>query len=51
MKAIIKRDGSKQEFLAYKITDAIKKAFTATNKEYDYKIFVNVVEIADVFYF
>lgn len=44
MRAIIKRDGSKQEFLAYKITDAIKKAFAATNKEYDDRVFVNVVQ-------
>ena len=35
MKFILKRDGTKQEYLPYKIADAIKKAFESDSKEYD----------------
>jgi ribonucleoside-triphosphate reductase len=41
---VIKRDGSKQEFLPYKIEDAIKKAFKSQNKTYDSTIFLNILK-------
>ncbi|CAD7288195.1 hypothetical protein LMG7974_00888 [Campylobacter majalis] len=44
MREILKRDGKKQEFKAYKIVDAIKKAFESENVKYDEKIFTNVVQ-------
>ncbi|MBE3022866.1 ribonucleoside triphosphate reductase [Campylobacter sp. 7477a] len=47
MKEILKRDGTRQEFVAYKIVDAIKKAFKSENREYDEKIFTSVVQ--DIF--
>ncbi len=40
---IHKRDGKKQEFQAYKIEDAIIKAFRSANKTYDTKIFGRVM--------
>ena len=43
MKFILKRDGTKQEYLPYKIHDAIKKAFESESKEYDDKVFLDVM--------
>lgn len=43
-KEILKRDGSKEEFLPYKIEDAIKKAFKSENKPYDKSIFDAVMD-------
>ncbi len=45
MKKVIKRDGSLQDFFSYKIEDAIKKAFEASNKKYDTDIFEDVMKI------
>ena len=42
---ILKRDGSHKEFAAFKIEDAIKKAFKSENTTYDSSIFFNVIEI------
>lgn len=42
---IIKRDGLRQEFQAYKIEDAIIKAFRAASAPYDATIFENVLRI------
>ncbi|MBR8461391.1 ribonucleoside triphosphate reductase [Campylobacter sp. faydin G-105] len=47
MRSILKRDGTKQDFVAYKIVDAIKKAFESENTPYDERIFTNVVQ--DIF--
>lgn len=44
MQFIIKRDGSKEEFKAYKISDAIKKAFKSQNKPYNKRIYEAVLE-------
>lgn len=44
MKEILKRDGSKANFHAYKIEDAIKKAFDSENVAYDNKIFYSVID-------
>ncbi|WP_169764478.1 ribonucleoside triphosphate reductase [Campylobacter mucosalis] len=44
MREILKRDGKKEEFKAYKIVDAIKKAFASENKNYNEQIFTNVVQ-------
>ena len=41
---ILKRDGTQKEFVAFKIEDAIKKAFKSENTTYDSSIFFNVVE-------
>jgi ribonucleoside-triphosphate reductase len=41
---IIKRDGLRQEFQAYKIEDAIIKAFRAVGKPYDSAIFATVIK-------
>jgi len=41
---ILKRDGTTQEFQAYKIEDAIKKAFKSENTTYDRQIFLNVLD-------
>jgi len=41
---ILKRDGSHKEFAAFKIEDAIKKAFKSENTMYDSSIFFNVIE-------
>ncbi|NLY03414.1 MAG: ribonucleoside triphosphate reductase [Campylobacter sp.] len=43
-KEILKRDGSREEFHAYKIEDAIKKAFSSTGLEYDKAVFYSVVD-------
>ena len=40
---ILKRDGTSQEFLSYKIEDAIKKAFKSENTTYNSEIFFNVL--------
>ena len=47
MREILKRDGTRQEFVAYKIVDAIKKAFASENVAYDEQVFTNVVQ--DIF--
>ncbi|QCD51784.1 ribonucleoside triphosphate reductase [Campylobacter sp. RM16192] len=44
MKQILKRDGTRQEYLPYKIQDAIKKAFASESKEYDDRIFADVMQ-------
>lgn len=44
MKKIIKRDGSSQEFLPYKIEDAIKKAFKSESWPYDKRVFDSVLQ-------
>jgi len=41
---IIKRDGTKSEFLAFKIEEAIKKAFTSVHIRYDQTIFQEVMQ-------
>ena len=41
---VLKRDGTTQEFLPYKIEDAIKKAFKSENTTYDRAVFLNVLE-------
>ncbi len=41
---ILKRDGSYKEFAAFKIEDAIKKAFKSEHITYDSGIFFNVLE-------
>jgi len=41
---ILKRDGSHKEFVAFKIEDAIKKAFKSEHTTYDSTIFFNVLE-------
>jgi ribonucleoside-triphosphate reductase len=41
---ILKRDGQTQEFLSYKIEDAIKKAFKSVNTTYDSSVFFNVLD-------
>ena len=41
---ILKRDGSYEEFLAFKIEDAIKKAFESEHTNYDNYIFLNLLE-------
>ena len=44
MKKIIKRDGSAQEFVPYKIEDAIKKAFKSESWPYDKRVFESVLQ-------
>jgi len=41
---ILKRDGTYKEFFAFKIEDAIKKAFKSEHITYDSSIFFNVLE-------
>jgi len=41
---ILKRDGTYKEFVAFKIEDAIKKAFKSEHVTYDSTIFFNVLE-------
>ena len=41
---ILKRDGTQKKFVAFKIEDAIKKAFKSENTTYDSSIFFNVLE-------
>lgn len=43
MQKIIKRDGSVQEFLPYKIKDAIKKAFKSEGVKFDENVFERVM--------
>jgi ribonucleoside-triphosphate reductase len=43
-KTILKRDGSQEEFLAFKIEDAIKKAFESENFVYDNSIYFFVLQ-------
>ena len=40
---ILKRDGKKEKFEAFKIEDAIKKAFKSVNEKYDNSIFFSVL--------
>jgi len=44
IESILKRDGSQEEFKAFKIEDAIKKAFLSEHTTYDASIFFNVLE-------
>jgi len=44
VKYIIKRDGLKQEFQAYKIEDAVIKAFRAVGVSYDSSVFSTVLD-------
>ncbi len=44
VKNILKRDGSEEEFLSFKIEDAIKKAFKSQNTPYDNSVFFNVLD-------
>ena len=44
MDFVIKRDGSKEPFKAYKIEDAIKKAFRSVEITYNKIIFVSVIQ-------
>ncbi len=41
---ILKRDGTHKEFMAFKIEDAIKKAFKSEHIAYDSAVFFNVLE-------
>lgn len=41
---IIKRDGSTQEFMPYKIKDAITKAFESVNQKYDDNVYNAVIK-------
>jgi len=43
-KEIIKRDGTTQTFQAYKIEDAVKKAFKSVNADYDPAVFTAVIQ-------
>jgi ribonucleoside-triphosphate reductase len=44
---ILKRDGEYKKFQAFKIEDAIKKAFKSTHTTYDNSIFFNVLQILE----
>ncbi|AKF25632.1 ribonucleoside-triphosphate reductase [Sulfurovum lithotrophicum] len=44
IKTIIKRDGSSQKFVPFKIEDAIKKAFDSEAKAYDKHVFTELME-------
>ncbi|MFA6195525.1 MAG: ribonucleoside triphosphate reductase [Sulfurimonas sp.] len=44
IQSILKRDGTSKEFAAFKIEDAIKKAFNSEHITYDNSIFFNVLE-------
>jgi len=44
---ILKRDGIKQKFEAYKIEDVIKKAFKSVNVIYSQVVFFNVLDILE----
>ncbi len=41
---ILKRDGTTEEFFAYKIEDAIKKAFKSEGVMYDEAVFQEVLK-------
>ncbi|QKF65495.1 ribonucleoside triphosphate reductase [Campylobacter corcagiensis] len=43
-KQILKRDGIKEEFHAYKIEDAIKEAFKSVSQPYDKDVFYGVID-------
>jgi len=43
IKTIIKRDGSSQKFVPFKIEDVIKKAFESEVKDYDKGVFTEVL--------
>ncbi len=43
IKKLLKRDGNTEDFQAYKIEDAIKKAFKSVRTTYDEGIFKNVI--------
>ena len=42
---VLKRDGRQTEFMAFKIEDAIKKAFASEHIAYDSSVFFNVLQI------
>ncbi len=44
VKTIIKRDGSSQKFVPFKIEDAIKKAFESEVKNYDKSVFSELIK-------
>ncbi len=44
IKNILKRDGTYKKFIAYKIEDAIKKAFKSEQVDYDPIIFLNIIQ-------
>ncbi|MBU1667138.1 ribonucleoside triphosphate reductase [bacterium] len=44
IKTIIKRDGSSQKFIPFKIEDVIKKAFSSEAKPYDKQVFLVVIK-------
>jgi len=44
IKTIIKRDGSSQKFVPFKIEDAIKKAFESEVKAYDKSVFAELMD-------
>ena len=44
IKIIIKRDGSSQKFVPFKIEDAIKKAFESEVKAYDKRVFAELMD-------
>jgi ribonucleoside-triphosphate reductase len=44
VKTIIKRDGSSQKFVPFKIEDAIKKAFKSEAKAYDKRVFSELMD-------
>ncbi|HHO65868.1 MAG TPA: ribonucleoside triphosphate reductase [Epsilonproteobacteria bacterium] len=44
LKTIVKRDGSSQKFVPFKIEDAIKKAFESEVKIYDKRVFAALME-------
>ena len=43
-KYIVKRNGKKQNFYAYKIEDAVKKAFSSVDHSYDSAVFTAVIQ-------
>ena len=45
VKTIIKRDGSSQKFVPFKIEDAIRKAFESEVKVYDKSVFSELMEV------
>ncbi len=44
---ILKRDGSYKQFFAYKIEDAIKKAFLSENVDFDKAVYTKVIQRLD----
>lgn len=44
LEKVLKRNGSNETFEAYKIEDAIKKAFKSEHVNYDSEVFFNVIE-------